>query len=68
MIKKTLKLKGMDCPSCAMLIEGELEDRGVTARCSYAKEMVEVEYDEKKISEADIHRVIRTSGYHVVDA
>lgn len=68
MIKKTFKLKGMDCPSCAILIEGELEDQGVTARCSYAKEIVEVEYDEKKISEVDIHHIIHTSGYQVIDA
>lgn len=51
-----------------MVIEGELEDRGIAARCSYTREMVDVEYDEKKISDGDIKEIIVKSGYRVVDS
>jgi len=40
--KKIYKIKGMHCPSCAMLIEGELEDREIKGVCNYAKQTVEV--------------------------
>lgn len=33
----------MDCPSCAMLIESELEEAGIKCKCSYAKEELEIE-------------------------
>jgi copper chaperone CopZ len=48
-----------------MLIEGELEDAGVKAKCSYAKQEAEVEYDEKKVTENDIKKVIEKAGYGV---
>ncbi|MBI2404593.1 heavy-metal-associated domain-containing protein [Candidatus Gottesmanbacteria bacterium] len=68
MMKKTYKLKGMHCTSCAMVIEGELEDIGVKASCSYARETVDVEYDEKKLSEDTIKNVIVKAGYQTVDS
>jgi len=63
MTKKTYKLKGMHCTSCAMVIEGELEDIGAKANCSYAKQLVNVEYDENKLSEDAIKMVIAKAGY-----
>jgi len=63
MIKKTYKLKGMHCTSCAMVIEGELEDLGAKANCSYAKQLVNVEYDENKLSEDAIKKTIQSAGY-----
>jgi len=42
-MKKIYKIKGMDCPSCAMLIESELEEAGIKCKCSYAKEELEIE-------------------------
>ena len=47
-MKKIIKIIGMDCPSCAMLIESELEDAGIKAKVSYAKETLEVESIDKK--------------------
>lgn len=67
MTKKTYKLKGMHCTSCAMVIEGELEDLGAQAQCSYARETVEVEFDEKKISEPVIKETIRKAGYQTLE-
>ena len=66
MTKKTYKLKGMHCTSCAMVIEGELEDIGANAKCSYAKEMVDVEFDENKLAEDTIKKTIQSAGYQTV--
>jgi len=68
MIKKTYKVKGMDCTSCAMIIEGELEDAGVQSHCSYARETLEVEFDETKTKEKTIHDVVAKAGYSVVSS
>jgi len=63
MIKKKYKVKGMDCTSCAMMIESDLEDAGVKAKCSFAKEVLEVEFDPKKVSEEKIKETVKSSGY-----
>lgn len=54
------KITGMDCPSCAMLVESELEDAGIKAKVSYAKEEIEVgdSYDPVKIS-----KIVSCLGY-----
>jgi copper chaperone CopZ len=62
-MKKTFTVQGMHCTSCAMVIESDLEDAGVAASCSYAKQTLSVEFDEKKISEEAIHNVVKKSGY-----
>lgn len=64
MIRKEYKVVGMDCPSCAMLIEAELEDAGVeNAKCSYAEERLTVDFDEEKINETEIKDVVKNTGY-----
>lgn len=62
MAKKVYKVKNMDCASCALLIEGELEDVGISAKCSYAKQTLEVqgEHDEKKLQTA-----VKQAGYEL---
>ena len=53
MTKKTFRLSGMHCTSCAMNIDFALEDMGVkSAKTSYAKQETEVEFDEQKIKKA----------------
>jgi copper chaperone CopZ len=66
MTKKIYKIEGMHCTSCALMIESDLEDSGVKARCHYAREILEVEYDESKIDEEKIKNVVASSGYKVV--
>jgi copper chaperone CopZ len=66
MIKKTFKLSGMHCTSCCLVIEGELEDRGVVARCDFVKQVVEVEYEPSRISEKAIVQTIEKQGYKIV--
>lgn len=60
---KIFKINGMHCVSCAMLIEGELEDRGLTGKCSFAKGVVEVdgEPDEKLVKAS-----VEAAGYTLV--
>jgi copper chaperone CopZ len=64
MVHKTiLKITGMHCTSCAMNIDGELEDLGVKdVKTNYAKGETEVEYDEK-INLNQIQEVIKKIGY-----
>ncbi len=60
MDKKVYKLKGMDCASCASLLEMDLEDAGIKAKCSYPKETLEVD------SNADLKKVesiVKSSGF-----
>ena len=61
-MKKTYRIKGMDCPSCASMLELDLEDAGIKAKCSYPNSCVEVEqkHDPKKV----IETVIK-SGYSI---
>jgi len=65
MLKKKFKIEGMHCTSCAMNIDGELEDTDgvVCSNTSYAKQETEVEYDEKKISEEKIIEIVEKTGY-----
>ncbi|OGG23987.1 hypothetical protein A3A79_02195 [Candidatus Gottesmanbacteria bacterium RIFCSPLOWO2_01_FULL_43_11b] len=67
MTKKTLKLNGLHCTSCAMLIEGELEDIGAKAACNWVKQVVTLEYDEKSIHDNDIKNAIARAGYSVIE-
>ena len=60
---KKYKVEGMDCASCATMIELDLEDAGIKASCSYAKGVLEVEgdHDSKKVVE-----IVEKSGYSIV--
>lgn len=65
MKKIKLNIEGMHCTSCAMNIDGELEDTdGVkSANTSYAKQLTEVEFDEERLNEAQIIKAIKKAGY-----
>ena len=68
MAKKTYKVSGMHCTSCATVIESDLEDEGVKAACSYTHQTLDVEYDEKKTPEGKIKKIVAQSGYTVVSS
>jgi len=55
----------MHCTSCAMLIEGELEDIGLKASCHYATQTLDVEYDPAKTGDTDITKAVEKAGYRV---
>jgi copper chaperone CopZ len=63
-VKLKLKINGMHCSSCAMNIDGELEDLGVKdVRTNYAKGETEVEFDDEKVQIGQIQKAISTLGY-----
>lgn len=65
-MKKTkLKIEGMHCSSCAMSIDFDLEDsEGVeSAKTSYAKQELEVVFDEGEIEIGEIIKIIQKTGY-----
>lgn len=61
------KIKGMHCVSCAMNIDGQLEDlEGVIeAKTSYAKAQTVVTYDSQQIKPAQLKKVIENLSYEV---
>jgi P-type Cu+ transporter len=66
MKKIKLKIEGMHCTSCAMSIDGDLEDyvKGVkSAKTSYAKQECEVELSDEKVSSEKIIDQIKKTGY-----
>lgn len=66
MTKKKLKITGMHCTSCAMNIDGDLEDnvKGVkSASTSYAKQETEVEFNEEEVQVDEIIAQIKETGY-----
>ena len=62
MSKKIYKINDMDCDSCAKMIELDLEDAGIKASCSFAKQTLETdsEHDEKTVIE-----IVKKSGYSI---
>ncbi len=62
MNNKVYKINDMDCDSCAKMIELDLEDVGIFAKCSYSKGNLEIksEHDPKKVIE-----IVTKAGYTV---
>lgn len=65
--KVSFSIEGMHCTSCAMVIDGALEDTDgvLNATTSYAKSVVSVEYDKNKVNENTLKKVIAENGYSV---
>lgn len=60
-----LTITGMHCTSCAMNIDGVLEetDGVLTAQTSYARAEVKITYDPLKISKEDILQTLQQFEY-----
>jgi copper chaperone CopZ len=67
-MKKIFRAKGMHCHSCEMLVKDSLEEAdGVrSAKASYEKGTVEVDFDESKINDEKIREIITNEGYEVL--
>lgn len=65
MIKKTYSIDGMHCGACSTGIELFLSNTdGVkSAKVSYETKKSEVEYDEVKLTDADIIKTIEEAGF-----
>lgn len=63
--KVVLKINGMHCTSCAIDIDGELEDTEgvVCSNTSYAKQKTEVEFEEDKVNLKNLEDKIKNLGY-----
>jgi len=68
MKKNKFTVKGMHCVGCAMLVDEALEDlSGVkSAAANYAKQYVEIEYDDKKVAETQLVDAVKKAGYTLV--
>lgn len=61
----TFKIEGMHCTSCAMNIDGSLEEtKGVLdVSTSYAKATTTVTFDPKLVNTEDLLKAIESAGY-----
>ena len=66
--KKNFKIDGMHCTSCAMNIDGDLEDTAgiIEARTNYARQETMVSFDTEKITTEQIISIIQKTGYTVI--
>ena len=68
MTKTAFKITNMECPACAMRLEG-LEDTLPGARrvsASYRKARLEIEYDERLLAPQQIIAAIQALGYTAI--
>lgn len=65
MTKKKFQIKGMHCVGCAMTVDEALEALpGVdSASTSYAKQVVEVVYNDQQVTEKQIVDAVKQAGY-----
>jgi len=66
---ENLRIDGMDCPTCATVIEHALQrtDGVLEASVSYAAERLRLEFDSQKIARPAIVRRIQALGYAVLE-
>ena len=67
MQKTILKIKGMDCASCAANITRALVKRAgiISANINFATAKANIEYDESKINLDEIKKTIISTGYQI---
>ncbi len=68
MVKTTLQLEQITCPTCVKKIEGALaRTEGVEkAKVSFTTSKVKAEFDESKVKADDIKQVIEKLGFEVI--
>jgi copper chaperone CopZ len=68
MMVRVYRVEGMHCSNCAMNIEGIEDDlEGIKEiSASYQKSQMKVEFDEAKVSEAQILAEVKKRGYQVI--
>ena len=59
---KKYKIEGMNCASCAKIIELDLEDAGIKASCNYSQGMLEVD---KNAQENNLRKILEKNGYKI---
>lgn len=66
--KMRFQIRGMHCVGCAMTIDGVLEDLlGVkSATTNYARQFVDVVYDDSQVTEELMVGAVEDAGYTVI--
>lgn len=64
-MKITMRISGMHCKSCEILISDALEEVGAKAKVDSEKGIAVIEFDEKKLTEDTIKRIIKKEGFMV---
>jgi len=64
-MKAILKLEGMHCGACALNVDDALEELdGVRrSKTSFPRARAKVDYDETRVTPADLQRAIKQLGY-----
>lgn len=66
MKKITLKVTGMHCQSCEILLSDALLEAGAkSAKADYKKRLAVIEFDETKLSLDKIKSIIKQEGYTI---
>ncbi len=67
--KETLRITGMHCASCALLIEKGLKKKPgvINANVNYGTEKATIDYEEEKTNPKDFIKSIRDVGYDVIE-
>lgn len=67
--KTTIPISGMHCATCAQTIEKALQKtKGVVkANVNFASEKANVEFDREKIDEKQLKKIIKQTGYDVIE-
>ena len=65
MKKIRLSIEGMHCMSCCKLIEGELEDNGISSKIDLKSKKAIIEFDPKNSSEEEIKSLIKNLNFKV---
>lgn len=65
MKRETFQISNLKCNSCALLIDGALEDTEgvISSETNYAKSLCVVEFEEEKINTEGVIRIIVDTGY-----
>lgn len=68
MTKLTLKVKGMHCASCSVLIDKLIgkQDGVKTIQTNYGAERTAIEFDEQKVSLAKVDELLHKLGYDLI--
>tara|TARA_Y100000310_G_C20564408_1_gene754701 strand:+ start:615 stop:815 length:201 start_codon:yes stop_codon:yes gene_type:complete len=60
-----LKINGMHCKSCAMVITDILEDLQVKSKINHETGTAEISFDENKVSLEEIKKLIQKEGFTI---
>jgi copper chaperone CopZ len=67
MTRREYRVPDMHCPSCKMRLEGIEDDLPgiLKINASYQKQLIQVEFDESKVSEKQIIQAVKDLGYQI---